>query len=47
LLHVAGNAVLLGLTLLALRAYSRALQAKADAIRTQIVKPPQIVGGSD
>jgi NADH-quinone oxidoreductase subunit H len=47
LLHLAGNAVLIGLTLVSLRAYSRALQAKADAIRTQIVKPPQAVGGGD
>ena len=47
LLHFAGNAVLLGLILFSLRAYSRALQAKVDVIRTQIVKPPQAAGGGD
>jgi NADH-quinone oxidoreductase subunit H len=47
LLHLAGNAVLFVIILLSLRAFSRALQAREKTIRTQIVKPPQIVGGSD
>jgi NADH-quinone oxidoreductase subunit H len=47
LLHLAGNAVLFVITLFSLRAFSRALQAKEETIRTQIVKPPQIAGGGN
>lgn len=44
LLHLAGNAVLFVLTLFSLRAFSRALQAKEETIRTQVVNPPQATG---
>jgi NADH-quinone oxidoreductase subunit H len=47
LLHLAGNAVLFTITLVSLRAFSRALQAKEEAIRTQIVSPPQTAEGGD
>ena len=47
LLHLAGNALLIVLTFLALRAYARSMRKKEEAIKAAFVSPSQVAGSGE
>jgi len=47
LMHMAGNALLVVLTFIALRAYARSARKKEEAIRAELMKPSHVSGAGD